>query len=79
MIYLELADCQLTSVPSNLGQLIPNVRVLNLNYNFIGEMGGLEELKRLKKLSMIGSRLRGTRGIIRALKRMEEVEMVDFR
>jgi len=79
MIYLELADCQLTSVPSELGRLIPNVRVLNLNYNFIGEMGGLEELKRLKKLSMIGSRMRGTRGIVRALKRMEELEMVDFR
>jgi len=79
MIYLELADCQLTSVPSDLGQLIPNVRVLNLNYNFIGEMGGLEELKRLKKLSMIGSRLRGTRGIVRALRRMGELEMVDFR
>jgi protein NUD1 len=42
-------------------------------------MGGLEELKRLKKLSMIGSRMRGTKGIVQTLRSMGELEMVDFR
>jgi len=79
LIYLELADCQLTSVPKEMGRVIPNVRVLNLNHNFIGELDGLGGLRRLRKLSMIGSRLRNTREIVKVVRRMGELEMVDFR
>jgi Leucine-rich repeat (LRR) protein len=79
LIYLELADCQLTQIPKEIGRVIPNVRVLNLNHNFIGDLDGLGELRRLRKLSVIGSRLRNSREIIKAVRRMGEMEMVDFR
>ncbi|KAG8797907.1 hypothetical protein FRC16_008385 [Serendipita sp. 398] len=79
LIYLELADCKLTRIPKEIGRVIPNVRVLNLNYNFVSELEGLEQLRRLKKVSMIGSHLRGTKGIVRAMRGMSELEMVDFR
>lgn len=79
LIYLELADCQLTQIPKEIGRVIPNVRVLNLNHNFIGDLEGLVELGRLRKLSMIGSRLRASREIVKAVRRMGELEMVDFR
>lgn len=79
LIYLEMADCRLTQIPKDIGRVIPNVRVLNLNHNFIGDLEGLGELGRLRKLSMIGSRLRASREIVKAVRRMGELEMVDFR
>ncbi|KDQ62247.1 hypothetical protein JAAARDRAFT_170487 [Jaapia argillacea MUCL 33604] len=79
MVYLELAACRLASLPPNLARLVPNLRVLNLNYNFLEEVKGLEGLTRLKKLTMIGSRLKGTKPVIRVLQGMPEVEMLDFR
>lgn len=79
LVYLELAACRLTAMPEGLASLIPNVRVLNLNYNFLEDARPLEGLTRLQKLTMIGSRLKGTKALIRLLQRMPEVEMLDFR
>ena len=79
LVYFELAACRLTSLPSNFSSLVPNVRVLNLNYNFLEDVGPLEGLNRMKKLSIIGSRVKGTKGLIRMVQRMGEIEMVDFR
>lgn len=79
LVYFELAACRLTSLPANFSSLVPNVRVLNLNYNFLEDVGPLEGLSRIKKLSIIGSRVKGTKGLIRMVQRMGEIEMVDFR
>ncbi|KAF5337481.1 hypothetical protein D9758_013588 [Tetrapyrgos nigripes] len=79
LVYLELAACRLTELPKGLSKLMPNVRVVNLNYNFLEDASGLEGLKRIRKLTIIGSRLKGTKGLIRLLKGMPEVEMLDFR
>ena len=79
LVYLELAACRLTSLAANFSSLVPNVRVLNLNYNFLEDVGPLEGLSRVKKLSIIGSRVKGTKGLIRMVQRMGEIEMVDFR
>ncbi|KAG1763031.1 hypothetical protein EDD22DRAFT_888907 [Suillus occidentalis] len=79
LLYLEVAACRLTSLPAELGRLAPNLRVLNLNYNFLNDALPLEGLSRLRKLTMIGSRLKGTKQLIRILQRMPDVEMVDFR
>ncbi|KAG9315536.1 hypothetical protein JVU11DRAFT_3156 [Chiua virens] len=79
LVYLEIAACRLTALPRELARLTPNLRVLNLNYNFLEDVAGLEGLTRLKKLTMIGSRLKGTKPLIRVLQRMPDVEMVDLR
>jgi hypothetical protein len=79
LVYFELAACRLTSLPANFSSLVPNVRVLNLNYNFLEDVGPLEGLNRMKKLSIIGSRVKGTKGLIRMVQRMGEIEMIDFR
>jgi hypothetical protein len=79
LVYFELAACRLTSLPANFSSLVPNVRVLNLNYNFLEDVGPLDGLSRMKKLSIIGSRVKGTKGLIRMVQRMGEIEMVDFR
>jgi hypothetical protein len=79
LVYLEVAACRLTSLPSDLGRLTPNLRVLNLNYNFLEEVTALDGLTRLKKLTMIGSRLKGTKPLIRVIQCMPDAEMLDFR
>jgi hypothetical protein len=66
-------------LPANFSTLVPNLRVLNLNYNFLEEVKPLEGLHRLNKLTIIGSRLKGTKGIIKVLRGCPDVEMVDFR
>ncbi|KAG2065040.1 hypothetical protein BDR04DRAFT_1109154 [Suillus decipiens] len=79
LLYLEVAACRLTSLPQDLARLTPNLRVLNLNYNFLSDALPLEGLTRLRKLTMIGSRLKGTKQLIRALQCMPDAEMLDFR
>lgn len=79
LVYLELAACRLTSLPEGFGKLCPNVRVLNLNYNFLEDVRGLEDLTRMQKLTIIGSRLKSTKPLIRLVQRMPDVEMLDFR
>jgi hypothetical protein len=79
LLYLELAACRLTTLPDDLSKIVPNLRVLNLNYNFLEDVRPLEGLTRLRKLTIIGSRLKGTKPLIRLLQRMPDVEMLDFR
>jgi len=79
LVYLEVAACRLTTLPGELARLAPNLRVLNLNYNFLEDVAGLDGLTRLKKLTMIGSRLKGTKPLIRVLQGMPDVEMLDLR
>ena len=79
LIYLEIAACRLTALPGNIAALVPNLRVLNLNYNFLDDLKPLEGLRRLNKLTVIGSRLKGTKGIIKVLRGCPDLEMVDFR
>lgn len=79
MVYLELAACRLTALPSGMGKLLPNLRVLNLNYNFLEDVRALEGLTRVQKLTIIGSRLKSTKPLIRLVRQMPEVEMLDFR
>ncbi|KAF7365457.1 Sin component scaffold protein cdc11 [Mycena venus] len=74
LVYLELANCRLATLPPGLSKLTPNLRALNLNYNFLEDVRGLEGLARLRKLSVVGARLKGTKEIIRAVRGLPEVE-----
>ncbi|KAG6900391.1 hypothetical protein C0993_011379 [Termitomyces sp. T159_Od127] len=77
--YLEAAGCRLTAVPADMGRLVPNLRVLNLNYNFISDVRGLEGLGRLRKLSLVGSRVGSTRALVRLAGALGDAEELDFR
>ncbi|CAE6421642.1 unnamed protein product [Rhizoctonia solani] len=79
LAYLELAACRLSTLPSDLCRLVPNLRVLNLNYNFLTDARPLAGLMRLRKLTVIGSRLKATKPLLRSLQTMKELEMLDFR
>ena len=77
--YLELAGCRLKSLPSNIPSTLPNIRVLNLNYNFLEDISSLGVLPRLRKLTLIGSRLSKTKPLIGVAQNMPNLEMLDFR
>lgn len=79
LVYLEVAACRFSVLPQNFSQLVPNLRVLNLNYNFLEDTRPLEGLTRLRKLTIIGSRLKSTKQLVRVLRGMLEIEMLDFR
>ncbi|PCH40348.1 hypothetical protein WOLCODRAFT_162289 [Wolfiporia cocos MD-104 SS10] len=79
LVYLELAACRLRALPADLARTIPNVRVLNLNYNFLADARALAGLTRLRKLMMIGARIRGARELVRAVRMMRDAEVLDFR
>jgi len=56
--------------------------VLNLNYNFVEDDGierALAGLTRLRKVTLVGGRMKGTKALVRVLRGMPDVEMVDFR
>lgn len=55
------------------------MRVLNLNYNFVEDPRPLEGLTRLRKLTLIGSRVKHARLLVRVLRGMTDIEMLDFR
>jgi Leucine-rich repeat (LRR) protein len=79
LVYLELAMCQLTSLPANLASVVPNVRVLNLNFNFLEDLSPLVGLTRLTKLTILGARLSKCRPVVTVLGTMPELESVDLR
>jgi hypothetical protein len=79
LIYLEVAACRLTVLPPNFGTLVPNLRALNLNYNFLTDLYPLNGLGRLKKLTLIGSRMTTSKALIKCIRGMPDVEMIDFR
>ncbi|KAK8077747.1 Septation initiation network scaffold protein cdc11 [Apiospora saccharicola] len=59
---LELANCGLESLSPNLGQLMPNLRTLNVNFNALGDLSALRYIPRLKKLLVAGNRLADVSG-----------------
>jgi protein NUD1 len=79
LIYLEVAACRLTTLQADLALMMPNLRVLNLNYNFIEDTQPLEGLSRLRKLTLIGSRVKGAKSLVRLAQRISGAEVLDFR
>lgn len=81
LIYLEAAACKLSNLPSNFGHLVPNMRLLNLNYNFIEDLNELKSLRGLRKLCMVGGRLgsKGRMEMMESIRELRTLEEVDIR
>ncbi|KAI0884853.1 uncharacterized protein GGS22DRAFT_147584 [Annulohypoxylon maeteangense] len=77
--YLELANCGLQSLPPDLGQLMPNLRVLNLNMNAIDDVTGLRYIPRLKKLLAAGNRLADAGQVAEVLAGFPHLQRLDLR
>lgn len=76
---LELANCGLQRLPENLGQLMPNMRTLNLNFNAISDLSPLRFIPRLKKLLVAGNRLANSTTVTELLTDFPHVTQLDLR
>ncbi|KAK3387469.1 hypothetical protein B0H63DRAFT_470093 [Podospora didyma] len=76
---LELANCGLQSLPDNIGLMMPNLRVLNLNLNALSELQPLRYIPRLKRLLVSGNRLASAAGLVDILTEFEHLSVVDVR
>lgn len=76
---LELANCGLQNLPENLGQLMPNLRTLNLNYNAVSDLSPLRFIPRLKKLLVSGNRLMDSTSVTELLTDFPHLARLDLR
>lgn len=77
--YLELASARLTSLPADFGYLVSNTRVLNLNNNAISDLRPLLGIVRLKKLLLVGNRVKSVKKIGSVLGHFPSLSYLDLR
>ncbi|KAK4042748.1 hypothetical protein C8A01DRAFT_13672 [Parachaetomium inaequale] len=76
---LELANCGLSALPQEVGLMLPNLRVLNLNMNALSDLAPLRAVPRLKRLFAVGNRLADPAGVVGVLSGMGSLAVVDLR
>ncbi|KAL6864540.1 hypothetical protein J3F83DRAFT_140981 [Trichoderma novae-zelandiae] len=76
---LELANCGLEVLPEECGQLMPNLRTLNVNFNAIRDLSSLRFIPRLKKLLAAGNRLSDTVAVTELLTDFPHLTELDLR
>ncbi|KAF2833173.1 hypothetical protein CC86DRAFT_365135 [Ophiobolus disseminans] len=76
---LELASMGLKELPDNFGQLTPNIRSINLNFNSIKDLRPLLNIKRLNELLLAGNKLERLRANAMVLGKLETLSKLDWR
>jgi Leucine-rich repeat (LRR) protein len=76
---LELASSGLQSLPSDFGQMAPNLRFLNLNFNALKDLRPLLNIKRLQGLLLAGNRLAQLRKNLAVLSKLTTLTKIDLR
>lgn len=76
---LELANCGIQALPEHLGQLMPNLRTLNVNFNAIRDLEPLRFIPRLKKLLAAGNRLADSTTVTELLLQFPHLSQLDLR
>ncbi|ORY32290.1 hypothetical protein BCR39DRAFT_523772 [Naematelia encephala] len=80
LIYLEAAACKLSAWPSDFTSRLPNLKILNVNYNFLADLDGVRGLRGLRKLTVVGNRLGGSGpGAVAGLHGLTSLEEIDLR
>ncbi|KAH9865679.1 hypothetical protein J1614_009265, partial [Plenodomus biglobosus] len=76
---LELASMGLKELPEKFGQLTPNIRTVNLNFNSIKDLRPLLNIKRLSELLLAGNKLERLRANALVLGKLETLSKLDWR
>ncbi|KUI55279.1 Septation initiation network scaffold protein cdc11 [Cytospora mali] len=76
---LDLANCGLRRLPDDLGEMMPNLRVLNLNFNGLSDISGIIGIPRLKRLLLAGNRLADAKSLLKVLGQFPWLVEVDLR
>ena len=76
---LELASMGLKQLPDNFGQLTPNIRSINLNFNSITDLRPLLNIKRLSELFLASNKLERLRANALVLGKLSTLSKLDWR
>lgn len=76
---LELANCGLSKLPKAIGQQMPNLRTLNVNFNAIANLAPLRFIPRLKNLLAAGNRLVDSTSVTKLLIDFPHLSRLDVR
>ncbi|PSS00577.1 hypothetical protein BD289DRAFT_29323 [Coniella lustricola] len=76
---LDLANCGLQHLPGTMGDMMPNLRVLNLNFNGLSDISGLLGIPRLKRLFLAGNRFVAPKPLLKILAEFPWLAEVDLR
>lgn len=76
---LELASMGLKELPNDFGQLTPNIRSINLNFNSIRDLRPLLNIKRLSELLVAGNKLERLRANAMVLGKLPTLSKLDWR
>ena len=76
---LELASMGLKELPDNFGQLCPNARSVNLNFNALKDLRPLLNIRRLNELFVAGNKLDRLRMTADVLGRLTTLAKLDLR
>lgn len=77
---LNLSAVGLTSIPESFGDAFENVRELNLNFNKLTSLEGLEKLRRLKKVTAISNNMSKMEMILTSLSNSRKtLKVLDLR
>ncbi|KAK1915730.1 hypothetical protein P3342_003543 [Pyrenophora teres f. teres] len=76
---LELASMGLKELPTNFGQLTPNLRSVNLNFNSLTDLRPLLNIKRLSELLLVGNKLERLRANAMVLGKLGTLHKLDWR
>ncbi|KAG9186662.1 hypothetical protein G6011_09770 [Alternaria panax] len=76
---LELASMGLKELPDNFGQLTPNIRSINLNFNSLTDLRPLLNIKRLSELLLAGNKLERLRANAMVLGKLATLSKLDWR
>ncbi|AEO71083.1 70edd4cc-f31a-4046-93ce-b3114c28fa72 [Thermothielavioides terrestris] len=76
---LELANCGLAALPADVGLMLPNLRVLNLNMNALRDLAPLRCVPRLKRLLAAANRLADPVALVALLAGFQHLAVLDLR
>ncbi|KAF3043448.1 hypothetical protein E8E12_008270 [Didymella heteroderae] len=76
---LELASMGLKELPDNFGQLTPNIRSINLNFNSLQDLRPLLNIKRLSELLLAGNKVDRLRQNAMVLGKFPSLSKLDWR
>lgn len=76
---LELSSMGLKELPADFGQLTPNLRSINLNFNSLKDLRPLLNIKRLNELLVAGNKLERLRANALVLGKLATLSKLDWR
>lgn len=67
---LDIASCGIRVLPDHFGKDFPNLRVLNLNFNSISDLGSIANMRGLSRLTAAGNRISRLRMLCQVVARI---------